>query len=246
MVTKCKFALVGQECKAGVAVTLDALSTTVVRRGRPAAAGDNRAMSAQTPPLDHPAVVEPMRSRWSPSIFADDSVSDEVLLGLLSAAASAPSAGNGQPWAYVVTRRGTTAHDVVVDSLSRGNSGWVPTAPIVIVAAALTEEYEGRKPAGDYAFYDLGQSVGHLTLQAHAVGLYAHQFAGFDHDQVARGLGIPSAFRVLTGIAIGQVGDAEDLAAASESDVARHTKERVRRPLADTAHDGIWGTPFLG
>lgn len=197
-------------------------------------------------PLQHPGLVEPLRSRWSPAIFSDDHIDDETLVGLLSAAASAPSAGNGQPWGYVVTRRGTDAHRVVVDSLSRGNSGWVPTAPVVIVAAALVDEYEGRTPPGDYAFYDLGQSVAHLALQAQSVGLFTHQFAGFDHDAVARGLAIPAAFRVLSGIAVGRLGDDEDIAAASQADVARHTKDRVRRPLADTAFADTWGTPLDG
>ena len=130
-------------------------------------------------------LAEPMRSRWSPAVFATDvPVGDEEVSSMLTAAAWAPSTGNTQPWAYVVTRAGTAAYDAVIASLSNGNAGWVPTAPVVIVAAALTGEWEGRSGMGDYALYDLGQSVAHLTLQAQAMGLHSHQFAGFElqHD----------------------------------------------------------------
>ncbi|MFW6773320.1 nitroreductase family protein [Nocardioides sp. CPCC 205120] len=209
-------------------------------------------MTAPSSPLPQPSpaadlVAEPMRSRWSPAVFATDRpVDDATVGGLLAAAAWAPSTGNTQPWAYVVTRRGTPAHDVVLDALSEGNRGWVPTAPVVIVGATLVGEHDGRSPKGDYTFYDLGQSVAHLTLQAQAVGLHTHQFAGVDGAAVARGLGIPDAFRVVVGIAVGYVGTDDHLAAARDEDVARHRKERVRRALAESAYDGAWGVPFGG
>ncbi|WP_277501512.1 MULTISPECIES: nitroreductase family protein [unclassified Nocardioides] len=202
-------------------------------------------LSVTSPSAD--LVAEPMRSRWSPAVFATDrAVDDATIGGLLAAAAWAPSTGNTQPWAYVVTRLGTAAYDVVVDALSSGNRGWVPTAPVVIVGAVLVGEHEGRSSKGDYSYYDLGQSVAHLTLQAQAVGLHTHQFAGVDGAAVAEGLGVPDAFRVLVGIAVGYVGTDEHVAAAGEADVARHRKERVRRALAESAYDGTWGVPFGG
>ncbi|MDT9593101.1 nitroreductase family protein [Nocardioides zeae] len=192
-------------------------------------------------------IAEPMRSRWSPAVFdTERPVGSDVLDGLLAAAAWAPSTGNSQPWAYVVVRRGTPAHDVVRDALSRGNSGWVPTAPVVVVAATLVEEWEGRKPMGDFALYDLGQSVAHLTLQAQASGLHTHQFAGFDHDAVARGLGFPPAYRVMTGIAIGYVAGDELVAEADEDLQGRHAKERVRHGVGEVAYAGEFGTPYAG
>jgi len=35
------------------------------------------------------------------------------------------------------------------------------------------------------ALHDAGQAAAHLTFQARAMGLHAHQFAGFDHDALA-------------------------------------------------------------
>jgi nitroreductase len=200
---------------------------------------------ARAPRPGAEVLAEPMRSRWSPAVFATDvPVTDEEVASLLTAAAWAPSTGNTQPWSFVVTRVGTAAYDAVVGTLSNGNSGWVPTAPVLIVAAALTGEWEGRKGMGDYALYDLGQSVAHLTLQAQAIGLHSHQFAGFDHDAAATALGVPEAYRVMAGIAVGRLGGDEHLARAAEGDVARHTKDRTRLGASEVGYDGAWGTPF--
>ncbi len=206
---------------------------------------DAAATTLRAPRPGAELLAEPMRSRWSPAVFATDAAIDDATLeSLLVAASWAPSTGNTQPWAFVATRRGTASYDVVVDSLSAGNSGWVPTAPVLIVAATLVGEHDGRSGKGDYTFYDLGQSVAHLTLQAQAVGLHTHQFAGFDHEAAARGLGIPASFRVLAGIAVGYVGEDAHVEAAAPEDADRHRKERVRRALAETAYDGTWGTPL--
>lgn len=249
MLTECNFALFDSECTTARGVTLASSGGAEPGGAAPhngSMSNDTATATLRAPRPGAESLAEPMRSRWSPAVFATDApVDDATLESLLVAASWAPSTGNTQPWAFVVTRRGTPSYDVVVAALSDGNSGWVPTAPVIVVGAALVGEHEGRGGKGDYTFYDLGQSVAHLTLQAQAVGLHTHQFAGFDHDAAARGLGIPEAFRVLVGIAVGHVGEDAHLATARAEDVARHGKDRVRRALAETAYDGTWGTPLV-
>jgi len=187
------------------------------------------------------ALAEPMRSRWSPSIFdAEHELTREQIETLLHAAQWAPSYGNTQPWAFVVAERGSASHRVLVEHLSRGNSGWVPRASVVFVTAAQV----AADPAGNelkgafYACHDLGQAAAHLTLQARAMGLHAHQFGGFDRDAVAGGLGVPDHFRVMSGIAVGVRGDPAEV---PERDREREHRERGRRPLAEFAYGDSWG-----
>jgi nitroreductase len=187
-----------------------------------------------------------MRSRWSPSIFDETHVlTRDELRRLLYAAQWAPSCGNAQPAAFVVAERGSPSHQVLVRHLSRGNSGWVPRASaVLLVAAQLAPDQDGEggyKPF--HADYDTGQAVAHLTLQAQAMGLHAHQFAGFDRQAVADELGVPAYYRVLAGIAVGVRGNADD---APERDRDREHKVRQRRPLARVAHGDRWGTPWSG
>lgn len=196
---------------------------------------------------DAESLAEPLRSRWSPSIFDDaHRLSREEVSTLLHAAQWAPSAGNSQPWAFVVAERGSASHDVLVAHLSRGNAGWVPRASLVLVTATQVAPDpdvpdDTRGATGDYAFYDLGQAAAHVSLQARAMGLHAHQFSGFDKDAVAAGLGVPDHYRVMSGIAVGVRGNPADV---PERERDREQRARARRPLADVAWGEAWGRPW--
>lgn len=183
---------------------------------------------------DAERLAEPMRSRWSPSVFdARHVIDDADVETLLTAAVWAPSAGNSQPWRFVVAPRGSAAHTAFVPHLSRGNSGWVPRASLVLVAGCEVVDVKDA----DVARYDLGQAAAHVTLQAVAMGLHAHQFGGFDKDAAAVALGVPDHVRVMAGIAVGVRGDAAEV---PERDREREHRERARRPLGEVAMGVGW------
>ena len=190
------------------------------------------------------SLAEPMRSRWSPSIFdAEHRLPPDQIETLLHAAQWSPSYGNTQPWAFVVAERGSASHQVLTRHLSRGNAGWVPRASVVFVTATqVAADATGNELKGAfYACYDLGQAAAHLTLQARSMDLHAHQFGGFDRDAVAAELGVPAWFRVMSGIAVGVRGNPEEV---PERDREREQRERRRRPLAQLAHGPAWGEPW--
>ena len=202
-------------------------------------------MPAATAPMTSAEVLaEPLRSRWSPSVFDDQHrLTTGELETLLHAAQWAPSWGNSQPWAFVVAQRGDATHAAFVAHLSRGNSGWVPRASVVLVTATQVAPDPEGNGGSDYAQHDLGQAAAHVTLQARAMGLHAHQFSGFDHDAVAAALGVPPHFRVMTGIAIGVHGDPGDV---DERTAQREERPRVRRPLEEFVFGTGWGSPWQG
>ena len=187
------------------------------------------------------SLTDHLRERWSVSVFdARHRLAEEEIAALLHAAQWAPSAGNGQPWAFLVAERGNGAHQVLVSHLSRGNSGWVPRASVVFLALAqVGPDPDGNGPKWPtYSYYDLGQAAAHLTVQAASMGLWVHQFAGFDQAAVARELGVPEHFQLLTGIAVGARGDHAEV---SEDDAARERRDRVRKPLEDFVYGERWG-----
>jgi nitroreductase len=195
------------------------------------------------------ALTEPLRSRWSPSIFdAEHRLPAADIVTLLHAAQWAPSHGNQQPWRFVVCERGSTSHQALVPHLSRGNSGWVPRASVVFLTATqvadASDRAEDEKPVDlPINLYCVGQAAAHLTLQAQAMGLWAHQFKGFDKDPVADALGMPSYWRIVAGIAVGVRGNPAEV---SERDQEREHRVRKRRPLAEIAYGDAWDEAWDG
>jgi nitroreductase len=184
-----------------------------------------------------PEIHALLRERWSSRSFDPTHELDEgTLEQLLEAARWSPSAGNSQPWAFLVFRRGEPAHQRFVKTLSRGNSVWVPNASAALVSVFRAGDDEDPTLTYiDYAEYDLGQSVAHLTIQAQSLGLGVHQFAGFDHDAVAAEFDVPPAWKVTTGIAVGRY--------AGSVDPEWDGRERVRNPLSTFVFSERFGEP---
>lgn len=146
-----------------------------------------------------------LSSRWSPLRFDDTHVltTNEVVL-LLEAARWAPSAGNSQPWAFVVGRRGDDVHRRLAGHLFPSARRWAPSAALLVanLSHRLVESTDWE--FSEFAHYDLGQAVAHLTLQAQAMGLGIRQFRAFDRDALAGDFGVPDHWEVTSMAAIGR------------------------------------------
>jgi nitroreductase len=198
------------------------------------------------PDLLTPAIHPLLQERWSPRAFDETHVLPaSAVTSLVEAARWSPSAGNSQPWSFIVGLRGDATHATIVSALSRGNSSWAPRASALIVTAhQLASGPDHELPFDAYTQYDLGQAAAHLSIQAHALGLHAHQMAGFDHDAVAGAFAVPAHWKVTTLIAVGQLTDAAALGDAGL--IAREEAARSRRPLSEFVFTGTWGeTPFV-
>jgi nitroreductase len=146
-----------------------------------------------------------LSSRWSPLRFDETHVltADEVAV-LLEAARWAPSAGNSQPWAFVVGRRGDVVHQRLVERLFPSARRWAPTAALLVanLSHRLVESTDWE--FSEFSHYDLGQAVAHLTLQAQALGLSVRQFRAFDRDALAADFEVPAHWEVTSMAAIGR------------------------------------------
>lgn len=182
-----------------------------------------------SPPTLHPLLA----SRWSPTAFDDTHDEDWVTVDLLLEAARwAPSAGNSQPWAFVVGLRGDDVHARLVRHLARSSGRWAPAASILIANLSHrlvdTTDWE----YSEFAHYDLGQAVAHLTVQARALGLFVRQFRAFDRDAVEAEFGVPAHWEVTTMCAVGRVPATASRPPAGET-------LRDRRALSDL----LWPIP---
>jgi nitroreductase len=178
-----------------------------------------------------------LKARWSSRAFSDTLLTDDELRDCFEAARWAPSAGNGQPWRFIVAPRDdAAAFAAALQCLHEANALWARHAAALIVSVAQTVRDDGQSHRT--ALYDLGQAVAHLTVQATALGLTLRQMAGFSAELARETFAIPQGFEPVTMVAIGRRGDPAGL---PETLQAREHEPRRRHPAAQWVFVGRWG-----
>lgn len=152
-----------------------------------------------------PGLHSLLQGRFSPLTFDSDHelVPAQVNL-LLDAARWAPSAGNSQPWAFFIALRGSAEHHMLVRHLAASSSRWAPDASALVVNIAHRYIDDSDVQYSEFADYDLGQAVAHMTLQAQAMGLVCRQFRAFNLDALTSSLGVEPGWQILSMVAIGR------------------------------------------
>ncbi|MQY82519.1 nitroreductase, partial [archaeon] len=82
-------------------------------------------------------VLETIKTRRSVRKYKPQEISDEDLKEILKAAQLAPSAGNKQPWRFVVVRDSETKKRLA--EVAR-NQMWIADAGVVVAALAMDKE----------------------------------------------------------------------------------------------------------
>lgn len=186
-----------------------------------------------------PGLLDAIAQRWSPRAFADRAVAPADLQLVLEAARWSASSSNGQPWRFLVGRKGDAAFDRIAATLVPFNQAWAPLAPVLILAYAVAKTPHGNPNA--YALFDLGQSVAQISVQAAALGLATHPMGGFDRAAAQQLIGPAEDFLPGVVIALGHPGDPALLTDASLH--ARELDPRTRKPLDELVFQAP-GEPF--
>lgn len=111
--------------------------------------------------------LEVIMTRTSVRQYTDRAITSETIDTLLRAGMAAPTAGNKQPWKFVVVTDRAS-----LDSLAAGNWRMAAEAQAAIIVCGDTENVfpgEGR----DYWVQDCSAASENILLAAHAVGLGA-------------------------------------------------------------------------
>jgi nitroreductase len=187
------------------------------------------------------AIHELIAGRWSPRAYSSEPVSRENLHAVLEAARWAPSSYNAQPWRFLVFDRSVdeVSFKQAFATLVPFNQGWNASAPVLI--AVTTHTLTNKGEVNRCAPYDAGAAAMALVLQAHALGLAAHQMSGFDPNAFRTAFKLPTDVDVIAIISLGHYGDVDKL-----DPVLREREKSVRQrlPLADIAYGGGWKKVF--
>lgn len=170
-----------------------------------------------------------LAGRRSPRAYSRSAeLTPEQVGPLFEAARWSPSSSNSQPWSFVVGFRGDAVFSTILGTLASGNAVWAEYASALVANITRTHTDEGK--ALSHAWYDLGQAVAHLSVQATVEGILVHQMGGFDSEALGSALGLDEHHRVVTVMTLGVQGDVSDL---PENLQEREQAPRLRTPLGE-------------
>ena len=148
---------------------------------------------------------DPIFTRTTIRKFTDEKVSEEHIELLMKAAMAAPSAGNQQPWEFILTRDAA-----VKDALAQCSPFAKPAAAAeLVIVACMSKGDDLRFP--QYIPQDMGACVENILIEAAALGLGAAWLGIYPErdrmDAVAKCVDIPEGFEAFAIIALGHPGE---------------------------------------
>ena len=167
-------------------------------------------------------VEEAIKGRRSIRAFKTQEVSSEIVEKLVDAARWAPSAGNIQPWEFIIVRKPEIKRKLAEAAL---NQSFIEEAPVVIVVCA--DEFRSSQGYGTrgktlYCLQDTAAAIQNIHLAAYSLGLGTCWVGAFREEMVREILKIPNGIRPAALIPVGYP--------------AEHPKPRGRRPLKEIVH----------
>jgi len=164
-------------------------------------------------------LFEVIRNRRSIRAYKKQDLPEGTVEKLLDAARRAPSAGNVQPWAFVVA----TSLDVKRSLSSAAyNQKDVEEAPVVIVVCAdekRAQESYGERGKMLYCHQDTAAAVQNILLSAYSLGIGSCWVGAFKEEQVRKVIRAPESMKPVALIILGYPNEAPP--------------DRGRRPLSE-------------
>ena len=180
-------------------------------------------------------IHELLAKRTSPHVFDTRAVSAQDLVALFEAARWSASAGNEQPWSYIVaTREDPEEFERMLSCVAEVNLPWASLASVLVIGCVRLHLSHG---GGAYptAEHDLGLASANLVFEATARGLGVHQMTRIDRELIRDLYGIPEGVGVVSALAIGYAPPEGGSSLATWPPV-----HRSRKPLGSFLFAGTW------
>jgi len=148
-------------------------------------------------------VFEAIKERRSIRAYTDEKVSDKDVERLIEAARWAPSAGNSQPWEFVVVKDVEMKRKLSDAAL---NQTFIEKAPVVIVVCAdLNRSSRGYGSRGEhlYSIQDTAAATENILLAAQELGLATCWVGAFHENEVAKAVKAPRNLRPVAIVPVG-------------------------------------------
>ncbi len=135
--------------------------------------------------------------------YLDIPVEMEKIGRMLHAAIEAPSAGNVQPWKFVLVLDENTRKKIAEGCLQQH---WMNTAPVHVIVVAepgKSKRLYGERGEKQYAIMDCAAAIENMLLVATEEGLGTCWVGAYEDELLHRELGIPENRKILGVITAG-------------------------------------------
>lgn len=148
-------------------------------------------------------LFEAIKNRRSVRAYTSKDVSEEDIEKLIDAARFAPSAGNIQPWEFVIVRDAKIKRRLAEAAL---NQTFIEEAPVVVVVCAdeaQSSQGYGSRGVTLYCIQDTAAAIQNILLAAYAFGLGTCWVGAFREELVKKALNMPMNTRPVAIIPVG-------------------------------------------
>ncbi|MEM5878121.1 MAG: nitroreductase family protein [Candidatus Aenigmatarchaeota archaeon] len=148
-------------------------------------------------------VFDAIENRVNVKVFDKRDVPEELIAQVLMAGTFAASAGDIQPWEFVVVKEKSAKTEISLACLRQRH---VEDAPLLIIVCANLEKVAlkfGQRGKEFYAIQDTGACIQNMLLAAHALGLGASWVHAFEEEAIKRILKLPDKIKPLGVLTIG-------------------------------------------
>ena len=148
-------------------------------------------------------LLEAIKTRRSTRTFKKQTIPDNAIETIIDAARCAPSAGNIQPWEFVIIKNPTVKKKLAEAAL---NQSHVEEAPVVIVVCADEKRSSmgyGKRGRTLYCLQDTAAATQNILLAAHSMGLGTCWVGAFNEDEVKDILKAPEGIKPVAMIPLG-------------------------------------------
>ena len=166
-----------------------------------------------------------IRARRNVRQYTGQPIAREDLERICEAGRRAPSAGNGQPWDFVVV----TDRAQLIELAKVWEPGGRHIAQSAATIALVAREPEDERQRG-LMLYDFGQATANMMLAAADLGIGSGHSAVADQQQAQRVLGFPDGYLAVYLIGLGYPADRP----------LRPLTRPNRRPFDEVVHWNRW------
>jgi len=171
-------------------------------------------------------VLEAIKGRRSIRAFKSQAVPEETINKLIEAACWAPSAGNIQPWEFIIVQNNEIKRRLVEAALGQE---FIAEAPVVIVVCANEERSArgyGLRGKTLYCIQDTAAAIQNIHLAAYSLGLGTCWIGAFREEEARKALKLPNGIRPVAIIPVGYPDEAP--------------QPPRRRPIQQVVHYETW------